>query len=119
MLMTIQSLTNGDPMPSLRRAVELASPQVKLVSQKKFNKNIPVPMALNERQRVWRAIKWIEAESEKQKDRAFGVRLGMEVAAVLNGVSGVLRKKEEVHKMAVVNRSNFRVGPAPDMRRRW
>jgi small subunit ribosomal protein S7 len=107
MMVTIQQLTNADPLPALRRAIELAAPHVKLVTQKKHNKNIPVPRSLTERQRVWKAIKGIAAESEKQKDKKFGVRLGMEVAAVLNGVSGVLRKKEEAHKVATANRSNL------------
>jgi small subunit ribosomal protein S7 len=113
MMMTIQRLTNADPLPALRRAIELAAPQVKLVSQKKHNKNIPVPRALSERQRVWKAIKGIASESEKQKDKRFGVRLGMEVTAVVNGVSGLLRKKEEVHKLATANRSNLRTWTPP------
>ncbi|KAG9298416.1 hypothetical protein G9A89_000415 [Geosiphon pyriformis] len=103
----IQIQTHSNPVEILHAAIETASPLVRVISQRKGVKVIQVPGPLNERQRHHRAIKWIIEASDKRPEKSFGVRFGMEILAVINGVSKVLEKKNQVHKLAVANRANL------------
>ena len=107
MLHHLRLLTNDDPLPLVRRAVEQASPVCKNVSQKLGGmKRAVLPLPLEEKQRVRVAIKWIEKASERhaKNEKAFGRRLALEVLSVLEGSSDALKKKDEVHKAAVIAR---------------
>ncbi|KAG8898660.1 hypothetical protein FRC01_010822 [Tulasnella sp. 417] len=73
---------------------------------RKSAKNVPSPRALNERQSTKQALRWILAASEKRPDKSLTHRLAKEVVAVVRGDSDVLKRKEEVHRQAVVNRAN-------------
>ncbi|KAG9020262.1 hypothetical protein FS837_008387 [Tulasnella sp. UAMH 9824] len=102
----LHSVTLAPPLPILREAVRLASPAVKVVTLRKSAKNLPSPRALNERQSTKQALRWILAASEKRSDKSLTHRLAKEVVAVVRGDSDVLKRKEEVHRLAVVNRAN-------------
>lgn len=83
-----------------------------MTQQKRMGKAIAVPIALGERQSVHKAIEWILEASDKRKNpnsggsKKFGERVALELEAILNGTSDVLKKKEQLHIMATVNRSN-------------
>lgn len=102
-------------MPLLRESIRLAAPGIRITQQKKGGKQVAVPRALNERQRVHKAISWILEASNKRKNpnaggsKKFGERVALEIEAVLNGTSDVLKKKEQLHAMATVNRANVTV----------
>ncbi|CAG8466342.1 6456_t:CDS:2 [Ambispora leptoticha] len=99
--------TNNNPVNIIKEAIEIAAPRVRIFNKKKGSKVTPVPAPLNERQRHHRAIKWILEASDNRPEKDFGVRFGMEILAVINGVSKVLERKAQVHKMAVANRANL------------
>lgn len=87
-----------------------------MTSQKKGSKQVQVPIALGERQRVRRAITWILEASDKRNgtsegnSKKFGVRVAYEIEAILQGRSSVLEKKDKLHKDAIVGRSNIAMG---------
>ncbi|KAF7968668.1 hypothetical protein HWV62_29709 [Athelia sp. TMB] len=103
-LMHIHALTRAAPLPVLRQAVAAASPAVRVVMYKKGAKQIGVPMPLNEKQRTRYGVEWILAASEKKASKLLEVRLAREIVAVVQGSSEALKKKEEVHKFAMLNR---------------
>ncbi|KAI9358279.1 ribosomal protein S7 domain-containing protein [Zopfochytrium polystomum] len=95
------------PRVLLAMAIEKAEPLVKLVGFKRGAKSIQTPTPLTERQRRRTAIIWIkEAAEGRNKRDPMGVRIGKEVMAILQGESGVLQKKQQLHKAALLNRSN-------------
>jgi len=108
-LNNIHIITRSPPLPILRAAVERASPEVKVVSQKQRNKNILVPRPLNAKQRTGQGLRWIVQISEKRQEFKFEQRLAKEIVAIVNDASDVLKKKEEVHKLALANRANASV----------
>lgn len=71
---------------------------------RKGGKTVVKPIALGERQRTRFAIQWIMKASDSKSGRTVEERLAKEILAVLNGKSGALDKKEEMHKFAMVNR---------------
>ncbi|KIM32837.1 hypothetical protein M408DRAFT_20180 [Serendipita vermifera MAFF 305830] len=111
MLAQIHRLTDAPPLPILRHAIFLASPSVRIKSHKKSAKSLMVPMPLNDRQRTFFAVKWLLAASKSRNDRKLEDRLAKEIIRIIEGESDVLKKKMEVHKLAVANRSNAAVKP--------
>lgn len=116
LLYTLRTRSSALPMAQLREAIRLASPYVRLTQQKKGGKQVAVPIALGERQRVHKAIEWIIDASDKRKNpnaggsKVFGERVALEIEAVLNGTSEVLKKKEQLHTTATVSRANVNAG---------
>ncbi|KAF9142898.1 hypothetical protein BGX30_001890 [Mortierella sp. GBA39] len=106
-LLEIRSRTQSDPYHVILDALELTSPILKLTAIKKGSKVLQVPTPMTERQRRRKAIVWILEASDKRKgEKLFKDRLASEFLAVVNGNSGALVKKNQLHKMALANRAN-------------
>jgi small subunit ribosomal protein S7 len=94
----------------LHRAIDMVSPSIRMVTLRRSAKNIPVPSALDARQRSRQGIQWILKAAER--GRAGGQprngRLAREIMSVLEGTSAALTRKDEVHRLATVNRSVYR-----------
>ena len=97
------------PVTQLKRAIVVASPILKMNSQKSGKqKVVEVPISLHEKQSRRRGIKFILFASRKRSNRKFGNRLGEEVIAVLNGTSAALERKRQVHRLGIQYRANTR-----------
>jgi len=105
-LMHIHGYTRAQPLPILHQAVLAASPAVRVVMHKRGAKSIARPMALNEKQRTRFGVEWILQASQKKAGKSLDVRLAKEIVAVVQGTSDALKKKEEVHRFAMLNRGN-------------
>ncbi|KAA1074796.1 hypothetical protein PGT21_020830 [Puccinia graminis f. sp. tritici] len=108
LLAQLRLVTGQEPFPLLVKAVQLAAPIVVTRNEQKRIKVTTVPVPLNETQSARKAILWIVKHSERRPGKKFGDRLAMEVIAVLNGNSEVLKLKAEQHRLAYVNRANLR-----------
>ena len=106
-LMHIHGYTRAQPLPILRNAVLATSPAVRVAMHKKSAKVIAMPMALSEKQRTRFGVEWILQASEKRTGKSLDVRLAQEIVAVIQGSSEALKKKEEVHRFAMLNRYGF------------
>ncbi|KAG8781100.1 hypothetical protein FRB91_006427 [Serendipita sp. 411] len=106
MLELIHSRTNEPPLPVFRQAILLASPSVRMRSLKKNAKTQLVPTPLSDKQRTFFAVKWLIETSKKRNEKSIHQRLASEVLEIVKGDSSVLKKKMEIHKVAVANRSS-------------
>jgi small subunit ribosomal protein S7 len=100
----LHALTRAPPLPVIRAAVEAAAPAVRTTSTRIGAKVHFRPIALGEKQRTRFAVQWILAASEGKPGKTVEERLAREIIAVLQGASSALKKKEEIHKFAMVNR---------------
>ncbi|ORX74296.1 ribosomal protein S7 [Linderina pennispora] len=107
-MLDIRAHTNSDPYKVVQDAVELAAPVMDTKSGRQGSKVIQIPRPLNLRQRRRRAIVWILDSVKKRNERKFHMRLSGELQAIINGTSGVLEKKLQLHKMVLANRSNIK-----------
>lgn len=105
-LNNLHILTHSSPLPILREAIERAGPAVKVVSQKQRNKSLMTPRPLNAKQRTGQAIRWIIRMSDNRPEHDLDQRLAKEILTIVTnpGSSNVMKKKEEVHKLALANR---------------
>jgi small subunit ribosomal protein S7 len=104
MLMHIHGYTGAHPLPILRQAIFSVSPAVRVAMHKKGVKSVAMPMPLNEKQRTRFGVEWILQASEKKPGKAVEVRLAQEMIAVVEGTSEALKKKQETHRHAMLNR---------------
>ncbi|KAI0043497.1 ribosomal protein S7 [Auriscalpium vulgare] len=106
-LLWLHTLTRAPPLPIVREAIFAASPAVRSLNHRHGAKTVARPIALGEKQRTRYAVDWIlKTVKEKKNGQTLEERLARELIAVLNGDSGVLKKKEEAHRFAMVNRGN-------------
>lgn len=107
-LADLQLATGSPPLPILRRAVDLASPSIRMVGRRKGTKVMPTPQPLTAKQRRRQAWLWIVDASDKRQstEKDFGKRLALEVLAVLNGQSEALKKLAGIHTLGVTGRAN-------------
>ncbi|GAA5946045.1 hypothetical protein JCM3775_007200 [Rhodotorula graminis] len=108
MLQELQLATSSPPVPVLERAIELASPSIRMVGRRKGTKVMQTPQPLTAKQRRRQAWKWIVDASDKRQgtEKDFGRRLAQECLAVLNGQSEALKKVTGTHTLGVTGRAN-------------
>ena len=108
LLSSLALSTSSPPMPILLKALEIASPEIRIVGRRKGTKVLPTPQPLSEDQRLRQSWKWIVEASEKRQgtEKVFGKRLAAEVLAVVSGQSEAIKKKEARHAQGVVGRAN-------------
>nr|KAJ3423138.1 hypothetical protein HK105_001838 [Polyrhizophydium stewartii] len=106
-LLHIQMAVRQDPVAYLEAAIDKVSPYVKVMSVKRAGRNIPTPRPLKDRQRFRTGILWTCEVALKGKSPVpAGERIGRELIAIMEGKSPALAKREQVHKLALANRSN-------------
>ncbi|GAA5867043.1 hypothetical protein JCM3774_003766 [Rhodotorula dairenensis] len=109
MLAHLHAATSSPPLPILRKAVEVVSPQIRMVGRRKGTKVMQTPQPLTDKQRTRQAWKWIVDASDKRlgdKEFDFGRRLALEVLAVLNGQSEANKSLVGRHQQGVTGRAN-------------
>ncbi|KAJ2696165.1 hypothetical protein FB645_006280 [Coemansia sp. IMI 203386] len=107
-LLDIRQHCKSDPYKVLSDAIETVSPLMDTRSARQGSKVIQVPRALNLRQRRRKAIVWLLDSAKKRNERSMYMRLSGELQAIVNGTSGCLEKKLQLHKIVLANRSNIR-----------
>jgi len=112
-LLHLHAYTRQPPLELFRQALFNAAPAVRCMNQRRGPKAIVKPIPLSEKQRMRRAIAWIwDVVNVRSKSattgRTLAERTAREMIKILNGDSGVLKKKEQVHNMALANRGSVR-----------
>ncbi|PIL35187.1 hypothetical protein GSI_02977 [Ganoderma sinense ZZ0214-1] len=107
MLLHIHAFTKAPPLPILRQAIDIAAPLLRCRQFKRAAKQYVFPMPLSERQRTTTAIRWIWEAAKTRGGRHVEERLAREIIAIVKGESEVLKKKSDVHKLAVLHRGNI------------
>jgi len=108
-LATIAREAHTDPLPIVKEAVRLASPDVKIIVHRKRAKATQIPFALSERQRTRQGLKWIIDSAVKRPEHGLAGKIAREMMDIVNGKSNVLEKKRLQHHQAIINRSNATV----------
>ncbi|ORX91822.1 ribosomal protein S7 [Basidiobolus meristosporus CBS 931.73] len=105
-LIDIRQKTNANPYEILTAAIDMASPLMICKSGKRGTKVVQVPKPLNERQRRRKAFVWLLEAAKKRPEKEFPLRLSAELLSIINGVSPILKQKEQLHKLVLANRAN-------------
>jgi small subunit ribosomal protein S7 len=94
-----------DPILVLEKAIRNISPRVYLKPKYIREKTYQVPVLLNRFKSTIIAIKWLVEFSKKRKKNSMTNNLSYELIDAWKGIGTIIKKKEEVHKMAEANKA--------------
>lgn len=106
----IQEKTEKDPVSVVQQAVLGVTPDITVKARRVGGSTYQVPIELRSTQGKSLAIRWLLGASRKRGGRDMAVKLSSELLDAAKGSGDAVRKKEEMHKMAVANRAFAHLG---------
>jgi len=102
---TIEEKTGGDPVVTLKRAIDNIKPQLEVRSRRVGGATYQVPVEVRPRRANTLAIRWTVGYSRQRRERTMAERLANEILDASNGVGASMKRKEDLHKMAESNKA--------------
>lgn len=102
---------HGSPLDLFTKAIESISPICKVQSQRRGAKIVHYPKPLTTRQRYRLGMLWLKDETLKPDGSSFGQRLYSQIMKIHSNTSPITQKRDQLHKMAISNRSNIMLKP--------
>ena len=101
----IADKTGGEPVSTLKRAIENVKPQLEVKSRRVGGATYQVPVELRPRRATTLAIRWIVGYSRQRREKTMAERLANELLDASNGVGASVKRREDMHKMAESNKA--------------
>jgi small subunit ribosomal protein S7 len=102
---TIEERTGGEPITTLKRAIDNVKPQLEVRSRRVGGATYQVPVDVRPRRANTLAIRWIVGFARERRERSMSERLANEILDASNGIGASMKRKEDLHKMADSNRA--------------
>ena len=99
-----ETLGKGDPMDFMLAALENIRPKLEVKSRRVGGATYQVPMEVPYQRQIGLAFRWLVLAADKRKG-TMAEGLANELLDAYNNTGEVVRKKEEVHRMAQSNRA--------------
>jgi len=101
----IERKTGGDPIPTLKRAVENVRPSLEVKSRRVGGATYQVPMDVPPRRATTLAIRWLVGYARQRREKTMADRLAAELLDASNGLGAAIKRKDDLQKMAESNRA--------------
>src|SRR6185503_3772167 len=102
---TIRDKTGGDPITTLKRAVDNVRPQLEVKSRRVGGATYQVPVEVRPRRATTLAIRWIVGYSRQRREKTMAERLANELLDASNAIGASVKRREDMHKMAESNKA--------------
>jgi len=104
-LSEIERKTGGDPIPTLKRAVENVRPALEVRSRRVGGATYQVPVEVRPRRATTLAVRWIVGYARQRREKTMAERLGNELMDASNGIGASIKRKDDLQKMAESNKA--------------
>ena len=104
-LKDIEEKTGGDPVATLKRAVENVRPVLEVKSRRVGGATYQVPVEVRPRRATTLAIRWIVGYARQRREKSMAGRLSAELLDASNGLGNAIKRKEDLQKMAESNKA--------------
>jgi len=101
----VEQKTGGEPIATLKRAVENTKPQLEVRSRRVGGATYQVPVEVRPRRANTLAIRWLVGYSRQRRERSMAERLANEVLDASNALGASIKRREDLHKMAESNKA--------------
>ena len=101
----ISEKTSGDPVVTLKRAVENARPMLEVRSRRVGGASYQVPVEVRPHRGTTLALRWLVNYSRARREHSMADRLVGEIMDASNGQGSAVKRKEDMHKMAEANKA--------------
>jgi len=100
-----EKLQKGDPVDLMIGALENARPRLEVKSRRVGGATYQVPVEISYERQESLALRWLVAAAAGRKGSPMGEALASEIIDAYNNTGTVVKKKEDMHKMAQANRA--------------
>ena len=104
-LADIERKTGGDPVATLKRAVENVRPALEVKSRRVGGATYQVPIEVRPRRATTLAIRWLVGYSRQRREKTMAERLAAELLDASNGIGAAIKRKDDLQKMAESNKA--------------
>ncbi|NIH16469.1 MAG: 30S ribosomal protein S7 [Buchnera aphidicola (Periphyllus lyropictus)] len=104
-LKELSKKTKKTPLDSFESALEKVKPVVEVKSRRVGGSTYQVPIEVRPIRRNTLAMRWIISSARKRKDKSMSMRLLNELFDAISNKGNAVKKKDEVHKIAEVNKA--------------
>jgi len=101
----IKDKTQGDPIATLKRAIENVKPALEVKSRRVGGATYQVPVEVKARRANTLAIRWVVGYSRQRREKTMAERLANELLDASNGIGAAVKRREDMHKMAESNKA--------------
>ena len=101
----IKKQTNENPVEVFERALKNASPNMEVRSQRVGGANYQVPREVMPKRKMALAMRWILKICRLKKGKPMHKHLAEELISAASGEGEVVKKREDMHKMAEANKA--------------
>jgi len=96
----VEEKTGGEPLSTLKRAIENVKPQLEVKSRRVGGATYQVPVEVKSRRATTLAIRWLVGYSRQRREKTMALRLANEILDAGNGLGASVKRREDMHKMA-------------------
>ena len=101
----IKDKTDGDPIATLKRAIENVKPALEVKSRRVGGATYQVPIEVRTPRQTTLALRWLIQYSRARREKTMTVRLMNELLDASNGLGASVKRSEDTHKMAESNKA--------------
>jgi small subunit ribosomal protein S7 len=101
----ISERTEGDPVVTLKRAVENARPLLEVRSRRVGGATYQVPVEVKPHRGTTLALRWLVNFARARREPTISDRLVAEIMDASQGQGASVKRREDIHKMAEANRA--------------
>ncbi|OHE71098.1 MAG: 30S ribosomal protein S7 [Verrucomicrobia bacterium GWC2_42_7] len=98
-------LAKGDPVDLLLGSLENARPKLEVKSRRVGGATYQVPVEIPYERQVGLAFRWMVDAAQSRKGQCMKDALAQELIDSYNNTGAIVRKKDEMHRMAQANRA--------------
>lgn len=97
--------TGGDPVITLKRALDNVKPTLEVRSRRVGGATYQVPVEVRSQRSTTLALRWLVRYSRQRREKTMTDRLLNELLDASNGLGASVKRREDTHKMAESNRA--------------
>jgi small subunit ribosomal protein S7 len=104
-LNVVQDKTGGEPIATLKRAIDNVKPPLEVKSRRVGGATYQVPVEVRPRRANTLAIRWVVGYARQRREKTMAQRLANELLDASNGVGASIKRKDDMQKMAESNKA--------------
>ena len=97
--------TGGDPVVTLKRALDNVKPALEVKSRRVGGATYQVPVEVKASRSTTLALRWLVGYSKARREKTMTERLQNEILDASNGLGAAVKRREDTHKMAESNKA--------------
>ncbi|MBR4654222.1 MAG: 30S ribosomal protein S7 [Kiritimatiellae bacterium] len=97
--------TITDPVEIFAKAIENMKPQTEVKTRRVGGTTLPVPVMINPVRQLSLALRWMTTFAAGRHGMGMAAAVAAEVADAFQGQGNVIKKRDDVHKMANANKA--------------